>query len=187
MILFEEVGSVNTVETIEIAIERAVQIDAPIVIASNEGKSCTKLIELMEAVGADVPVIAVTHVAGFKGPGIIEMPEEVKKMLENKGVKFVTAAHALSAGERALSNRVGGIYPLEVAAKTLRLFGQGVKVAVEISIMAMDAGLLEYGEPVVAIGGTSSGVDAAVLLTPSYTSSMFDMKIHEILCKPYFK
>ena len=53
--------------------------------------------------------------------------------------------------------------------------------------MAMDAGLLEYGEPVVAIGGTSSGVDAAVLLTPSYTSSMFDMKIHEILCKPYFK
>ncbi|MDD2390727.1 MAG: hypothetical protein PHP23_13465, partial [Desulfobacterales bacterium] len=68
-------------------------------------------------------------------------------------------------------------------ADTLRLFGQGTKVAVEVAIMAADAGALS-GKNIIAIGGTSGGVDTALVLTPAHQSNFFDMKIHEIICKP---
>ena len=68
-------------------------------------------------------------------------------------------------------------------ADTLRLFGQGVKVAVEISIMAADAGTLLGGD-IVAIGGSGRGADAALVLRPANQSDLFDMRIREIICKP---
>ena len=51
--------------------------------------------------------------------------------------------------------------------------------------MALDADALSFGQCVVALGGTAVGVDTAVVLTPSYSSSVLETKIHEILCKPY--
>ena len=45
----------------------------------------------------------------------------------------------------------------EVVANTLRIFGQGMKVACEITLMAADAGLVRTDEDVIAIGGTSHG------------------------------
>jgi len=68
-------------------------------------------------------------------------------------------------------------------ADTLRLFGQGTKVAVEVAIMAADAGTLS-GEDIVSIGGSGSGADAALILKPAHQNNFFDMRIREIVCKP---
>jgi hypothetical protein len=50
--------------------------------------------------------------------------------------------------------------------------------------MALDAGLIPYGKPVIALGGTGRGTDTASIITPGYSSSVLDTKIHEIVCKP---
>jgi len=85
---------------------------------------------------------------------------------------------------RAARLKHGGIYPDEIAAETLRMFGQGVKVAVEISVMALDSGLVPYGKKIIAVGGSGRGADAAIILTPSHAKTIFETRIHEILCKP---
>jgi hypothetical protein len=78
-----------------------------------------------------------------------------------------------------------GTYELEeIIAYTLRIFGQGMKVACEIALMAADAGLVRTDEPAIAIAGTGQGADTAVVLRPANAQTFFDMRIMEILCKP---
>ena len=74
----------------------------------------------------------------------------------------------------------------EVVANTLRIFGQGMKVACEITLMAADAGLVRSDEDVVAMGGTGKGVDTALVLSPVNSQDFFDLRVKEILCKPHF-
>ena len=117
--------------------------------------------------------------------GVNLMKPEIKADLEERGAIIVTAAHALSAGERSLSTAYKGVYPLELIANTLRMFGQGTKVCVEASVMAMDADAIPFGVPVVALGGSHRGADTALVLTPSYSASLLSTVIHEVLCKPF--
>jgi hypothetical protein len=74
----------------------------------------------------------------------------------------------------------------ETIADTLRIFGQGMKVVCEISMMAADSGLVRTDEDIIAIAGSSRGADTAVVLKPVNTHNFFDLKIREILCKPHF-
>lgn len=69
---------------------------------------------------------------------------------------------------------------------TLRTFGQGMKVALEITAMAADAGLVRTDEEVVSIGGTGRGADTAVVLQPDYTHRFFHLRVKELICKPRF-
>jgi hypothetical protein len=66
----------------------------------------------------------------------------------------------------------------------LRWFSQGMKVAVEVSLMAVEAGLLGAGEECVAIGGTDEGADMAIVIRPVFARKVKDLRICEILCKP---
>jgi hypothetical protein len=50
--------------------------------------------------------------------------------------------------------------------------------------MAADAGLISTCEDAIAVGGTRSGADTAVVLKPTNTHAFFDLKIKEIVCKP---
>jgi hypothetical protein len=73
----------------------------------------------------------------------------------------------------------------EVVANTLRIFGQGMKVACEITLMAADAGLIRTDEDAIAMGGTGKGLDTSLVLRPANSQDFFDMKVKEILCKPH--
>jgi hypothetical protein len=64
------------------------------------------------------------------------------------------------------------------------MLGQGVKVGVEITLMAADAGLIPMDQSIIALGGTGRGVDAAVVIQPAHTNNVFDLNIQEIICKP---
>jgi hypothetical protein len=61
-----------------------------------------------------------------------------------------------------------------------------MKVVVEISVMAADAGLVRTDEEIIAIAGTGRGADYAVVLKPVHSNDFFDLKVKEILCKPHF-
>jgi len=56
-------------------------------------------------------------------------------------------------------------------------------VAVEVAVMAADAGALAGGD-VVAVGGSSKGADAALVIAPAHAASFFDLRIREVVCKP---
>jgi len=182
---FDSPGPENTGETVKIAVREAVERRIPcIVVASNTGATARALAVESRALSYGGKLICVPHVYGFREGGKNELTEEDRAALEGLGVKICVAAHALSGAERALSRKFQGVYPVEIIAHTLRMLGQGTKVCVEIAVMALDAGLLPYGKPVIAIGGSGRGADTAALLTPGYSSSVLDTKIHEILCKP---
>ena len=61
---------------------------------------------------------------------------------------------------------------------------EGIKVAVEISIMAADAGLIPTDREIIAIGGTGGGADSAVVLRAAHMNNYFDLEIREIIAKP---
>ncbi len=178
---FESEGKHNTQKTVELALKAAREKGIRhIVVASCSGYTAGFFKD-----AKDLEVVCVTHVNGFSEKGKNEMPDEVRRQLIASGMKVLTTTHVLSGAERGLSRKFGGTYPVEIMAHTLRMFGQGVKVCVEISVMALDAGLIPYGQPIIAVGGTGEGADTAVILTPSHASSILETRIHEIICKPY--
>lgn len=176
---FQKSGKDNSEETIEIAVKTAKEKGIKyIVVASSTGYTAS----LLKHSGLNV--VVVTYANGFKEPGIQLMDSNTIKEMKSYGFKVCMTTHVLSGAERALSNKFGGISPVEVMAHTLRMFGQGVKVAVEISTMALDSNLIPYGEDIIAIGGTVKGADTAVVIRPAHASRILETKIKKIICKP---
>ncbi|MFH2045593.1 MAG: pyruvate kinase alpha/beta domain-containing protein [Pseudomonadota bacterium] len=177
---FNKPGNINTEKTLELAFERGKALKIKeVVVATSKGDTAKKAIEIFKG----FKVVAVTYHSGFKEPFKQVMPDSAKKYLEERGAVVISATHALSGVERSVAKKFSGLYPALLIAETLRLFGQGVKVAVEISIMAADAGVLT-GNDIIAIGGTGKGADSALVLKPANQSDLFNMRIREIVCKP---
>ena len=182
---FNSPGQANTAETVKIAIrEAAARQISHIVAASNTGATVIALAEEAKKQGYAGQFICVSHVYGFKKSGENELTDKTREDLEKQGIKVCTAAHVLSGAERGLSRKFQGVFPVEIIAHTLRMFGQGTKVCVEIAVMALDAGLVPSGKPVIALGGSNGGADTALLLTPAYASTIMETRVHEVLCKP---
>jgi hypothetical protein len=182
---FVSPGPSNTRAVMEIAVGEAVKRGiSAIVAASNTGQTVEALLEEARRAGYTGSLVCVSHVNGFVKNGENEMDDAVRRRLEEAGVRICTAAHTLSGTERGISRKFQGAYPVEIIAHTLRMLGQGTKVSVEIAAMALDGGLIDYGKPVIGIGGSGRGADTAVILSPGYSHSIFETRIHEILCKP---
>lgn len=178
---FEKAGAHNTDQTIELAIKRATELNIKnIVVASCAGNTIKKLLPYKN----EFNLVCVTHHVGFKEPGGDEMDTHTREFLQSEGIKVLTTTHVLAGVDRAIRNHFGGVYPAEIMAQTLRIFGQGIKVAVEISIMALDAGLIPYGEEIIAIAGSATGADAALVIEPRHANRFFDTEVKEIICMP---
>ena len=176
---FAKPGKKNTNATVEAALmaarERSI---GHIVVASSSGETALLL------AGFEGNVVCVTHAYGFSEDGRNEMPDEMRAKLIASGLKVYTGTHVLSGADRGLSNHFQGIYPPEIMAHALRMLGQGVKVCVEVAVMALDAGLIPHGQKIVAVGGTTGGADTALIISPAHANHILKTKIHEIICKP---
>lgn len=178
---FEKPGKENTERTLDLAKKRAEELGIKtILVASTRGETGVKACETFR--GYDV--VVVTHSTGFKEPNYQELTDENRAAIEAAGGKILICQHAFGGVGRAVRKKLGTYELEEIIAHTLRLFGDGVKVAVEIALMAADAGLVRTDEPAIAIGGTGSGADSAVVLKPANAQTFFDLKVLEILCKP---
>ncbi len=177
---FDRPGKENTENTLRKAFQRGNELGIDeLVVASTTGDAARKALEIFKGFSVTV----VTYHCGFREPFKLEMSRETRLDLESKGARVVAATHALSGLERSVFKKHGGSYPVLLIADTLRLFGQGTKVAVEISVMAADAGTLS-GKDIISVGGTARGCDSALVLKPACQSDFFDMRIREIICKP---
>lgn len=183
IIYFEHPGRHNTDETLALARERAEQLGIEyLVVASTSGATALRAAHIFQ--GTDVHIIGMTLHAGrwqIYRPPDWDLVEQARGM----GVRFHTATHALVANaERAIRDRFGGISPIELIAEALTIFSVGVKVAVEVSLMAADGNLIPIDQDVIAVAGTDGGADTALVLQPAYSSTLFDLRVKEIICKP---
>ena len=155
-----------------------------VVVASDSGKTGMKAISRFKGLG--VSVVVVTEHCGFDKEGECAMTKETEQDIVKSGGKVVCATHALSGVERSISRKLGGASRVESIAEALRaLFGQGLKVAVEVTVMAADNGAIPCGDvEVISIGGTSSGADTACVVRPAHSNGFFNFRVREIIAIP---
>jgi hypothetical protein len=178
---YEEAGVSNTDETFKLALVRAEELGIrTIILPSTRGGTGAKASELFKGYN----LVVVTHVCGFRKPDMVELTEEDRDVIVQNGGKILTATHAFGGLGRAVRRKFNTMQCDEIIANTLRVFGQGMKVACEITLMAADAGLISTQEDAIALGGTGRGVDTAIVVRPVNTTEFFDLRVKEILCKP---
>lgn len=170
----------NTQKVVNIAIEAArVKGIRQIVIASSTGHTAKEFLPYAH----EFAIVAVGY-CYYVQPGVPNMMDaSVQTMLRREGVKLLFGTHVLSGVEHHLRTKFGGTYPVDIMAHTLSMFGSGVKVGIEVTVAALDAGLIRP-EPTIGVGGTGTGADAAVILTPDASIRFLNTRVHEVLCKP---
>ena len=178
---FDSPGKENTDEVLRLAKEWAEELELrDIVVASTKGETGVKASKLFK--GFNVAVI--THCTGFREPGVQELTEENRKLIEKNGGRIFTGTHPFRNVERAVRNKFRGAHPSDIIAQTLRVFGEGMKVTLEIVAMAADAGLISSDRDVISIAGTGTGADTAIVVHPANTTRIFDVIVKEIIAKP---
>ncbi len=178
----EGTGPENTEAVLSAAKKRARELDTRhVVVATSHGGTALKAKEVF---GPQITTIAVGISEGYRSNGWCYTPGELTK-LEKAGIRPLVASHALGDGVAScFTDRSGGKSIEEIVRDTFYRFGQGMKVAVEVVLMAADAGLIPMDREVMAIGGTSEGCDTCIIAKPAYPRTFLDMEIREIVAKP---
>ena len=178
---FEHAGPDNTDETLRIVREEAEKRGIThVVIASTQGDTALKAAALFQ--GNSVQTVVITHNTGFKEPGVQSLSLQRRQEIEKLGGTVYTGTMVLRDLGKAIKNVVG-YSESEIVAAVLRMFGQGMKVCVEITAMAADAGLVPPGD-VIAVAGTEKGADTACVIAADSSNRFFGIKIREVLAKP---
>jgi uncharacterized protein len=178
---FDKPGKANTARTLQLAVERAAQLNInTILVATTFGESGKLTAQAFQG----KKVIAVSHAFGFKGPNTQELTPENRAAIEAAGGIVLTCQHAFGGVNRAIRKQLDTAAPDDIIANTLRIFGEGMKVVAEIALMAADAGMVNVGKPTLCIAGTGHGADLAAVVLPVNTYAFFDLKILEVICRP---
>ena len=178
---FETPGRDNTDIVMEIVKKRAQELDIKtVVVASYRGYTAEKAVRTLD--GTKIVVIG-----GFAHPTMQNLEESFaegdEKLIRSKATILI-ATHFFSGMSRAMRKKYDTSSIEEIAAQALRMISVGVKVGIECTIMAADAGLVRTDEDIIAIAGTGSGADTAIVVRPVNSQDFFDLKVKEILCKP---
>jgi uncharacterized protein len=177
---FETAGKHNTAATLELAHQRALELNVRCLIVASTG-GFTARRALTEVGESGIGLVVVGTNRGEFDPDLIDE-------IEDRG------GHVLFADEWDYT------YP-DVVANAYRKLCEGLKVVMEIAAIAVDAGTIEAGEEVVVVGGTGplafpggGGADTAVVLNagPSREHALDyplpikqqRRRVCEILCMP---
>ncbi|MFH1639801.1 MAG: pyruvate kinase alpha/beta domain-containing protein [Chloroflexota bacterium] len=182
IVYFEKPGKENTDAVMAIVKQRAAELGIKtIVVASYQGYTALRAVDTLQG-------LKVVVIAGRRDPtkeNIADgIPEKDKKYIEGKGGIVYVSTHLFSGLSGAMRKKFNTCIIGDVMASTLRIFGSGIKVCVEMAAMAADAGLVRTDEDTICVAGSRSGADAAAVIRPATSSNIFDMKVQEILCKP---
>lgn len=187
---FRYCGEVNTEKVLHAARKRCEELKInKIVIASETDRSALKAVDVFRAI--NTKIIVVTHYpATTLGPrgdipiGLMrkEYSETKEKLLEN-GVKIVQGSRPFAPPSRSI--KWDNPSPEGVMDKTLDVFGAGTKIAIEVAIMATDAGEIDEEEEIISCAGTYKGLDTALVVRTAYSMNFFkDFEVREIIVKP---
>jgi len=177
IVYFERPGKENTAEVIKLVLERAKIRDINrIVLASTRGYTAKSFLDAVE--GKDIHLVVVPWQFSFKKEEGNPFPQELVKELEEKKHIVHFGTMLFHTGDLCGTNT-----PMALA-NILRVIGQGMKVCVEITMMACDGGCIKMGEKVIVVAGTGGGADFAVVATAASSTNVTSLRINEIICKP---
>ncbi|MDH5806811.1 MAG: pyruvate kinase alpha/beta domain-containing protein [Candidatus Methanomethylicaceae archaeon] len=190
---FENPGEENTEFVIE-AVKKYIEKNGPmdIVVASTSGSTALKL---AKALNKKTRIICVSEGAYRKewGFGYPCMDSKIKKELEEIGVIVLDKISYILHGSLYELSNYSFPTPETIFKDTLYTFGQGMKVAVEVVIIATEFGLIEPFKYVIGIGGSGRGADTAAVLRSTYSGTVFSkdknkrLEIREIIAMPLNK
>jgi hypothetical protein len=176
---FEKPGKDNTADVVRLVKERAqARSINRIVVASTRGTTAKSFMEAFGGTSRRLVIVPWQH--GFKGeehPFPQELADEIRG--QNHQVHFGTMLFH--------TTDFYGTNAPQAMANILRTFGQGVKVCLEILLMACDGGCIRIGEKVIAVAGTGAGADTALVATAGPSTKLSLLRVHEIICKPFMR
>jgi hypothetical protein len=177
IVYFEKPGKENTTEVIKLVLERAkLRNINRIVVASTKGYTAKLILDAVK--GKDINLVVVPWQFNFKKEEGNPFPQELVKELQEK-------KHIVHFGTMLFHTvDLYGTNTPQALANMLRVFGQGMKVCIEIIMMACDSGCIKMGEKVIVVAGTGSGADTAVVATAAPSTKVTSLRINEIICKP---
>ena len=178
---FKKPGKENTPTVMSLVMDRARERGInTVVVASYRGFTAAEAAKSLEGLKLIV-------VAGFLEPTANNLGEtfaEGDEQFIKSRATVLVATHLFSGVSRAVRKKFSSSSPGEIVAQALRMVGVGVKVGIECVVMAADAGLVSTAEDVIAVAGTRSGADTAIVVRPVFSQDLFDLKVKEIICKP---
>lgn len=174
---FEQPGEENTPAVFDLVDAALAQTGIQkIVLASTRGGTARYAMD--HYAGQKVRLIIVPHQYGFGPTGEQRFDPELVQRAQREGHQVCFATMLFH------QEPLWGEGPAQVVANFLRMFCQGVKVCVEILLMAANAGLVDPGEQVVVVAGTGRGADTALIMTGGTSRAPKQVHISRILCKP---
>lgn len=193
-IYFEKPGILNTTSVIKAVEDRLEQGDVKIVLVPvTTGKTAE---EFKHAVNGTTKIVTVSEKDTLLACKHIVQTKEglLGKLLRNRLKK---------ESERAEKKREREIFDMtflpfcsekwNAVKETLYAFGQGMKVAIEVSIAAVETLKVQPYTKIIAVGGTGEGADTAIVITTSTQKEAFGknpnnrLMIHEIIAMPIEK
>ena len=199
IVYFDEPGPENTDAVIESAKQRLKDSEIKyVVVASESGETALKVVKALKDL--DVKVICVSGYAGIRrveGRSWPDIKGKTKEELDSLKVKILNETPWIFKSSAIDYQFLGEASPSGIMHKVLsRLMGYGFKTAVEITLLAAEAGAIPIDEEVVAIAGTGwlgGGADCAIIVRPSvlpdawFTDVERGIEIREIIAIPRVK
>jgi len=191
---FPAYGEGNTSAVIDVVRERLAEggIEA-LIVASTTGKTALALARVVRP-GSDLPLVCISDPPWAKYyPGL---KAENRQELEELQVEIVDhvpyASHSHSVGP--CKNMYGAPDLRVIIFDAFRLIGgQGLKVAMEVGMMAADAGKIKPGTVILCVGGTGTGADCAIVMRGGFSVDILSRdperrpQVREILAMPLEK
>jgi len=190
---FDEPGEENTKWVIEAVSQRLEAGGIRIVIvASTSGETA---VEFARSLKGKTELICVSE-APYRREWGEEWPclkQEFRQELERLGVTIIDKVPYVFHSSVLEAARWPDAFPERVVKETLYSFGQGMKVAVEVTVTGVSCGYVPPYENVIGVGGSGRGADTAIVLRATYPASLFDkdpakrLEIKEIIAMPISK
>ena len=191
---FDKPGEHNTDLVIEAVVKR---LEAggvrKVIVASTSGETAVKFAHSLQDKGELVCVSEAPYRHEAWGEKWPCLQDGYKQELKKLGAVIVDQAPYVfhsSVLERSLW---GPLSPEQLVKETLYSFGQGLKVAVEVALIAVSCGSIAPYEDVIGVGGSGKGADTAIVLRATYPATMFTketnkrLEIKEIIAMPISK
>jgi len=198
ILYFDNPGPENTDNVIEAVRKRLDRGGIKyVIVASESGRTALKVAEKLKEF--DIKIICVSVYAGVKRPFKEKWPtieDTVRKRLKKLNVKILEETQWIFKCTFDYAF-LGKYSPSNIIHTFLsRVLGFGFKTAIEITLIASEAGAIPTNEEVIAIAGTGwlgGGADCAIVVKPAhiYNGEFIDlekgMEVKEILAIPRLK
>jgi len=190
---FDQPGEGNTQLVIEAVSQRLKAGGIKrVIVASTSGETAARFARSLKG---KFELICVSE-APFRrewGEGWPCLKEEFRQELEELKVPIIDKAPYVFHNSVLDSARWSDAFPERLVKETLYCFGQGMKVAVEVALMAVSCGYVIPFEDVIGVGGSGKGADTAIVLRATYPACLFDkdsakrLEIREVIAMPISK